>query len=101
MAVRYRNSTRSSILGPSWVHFGSILGSIFDSGSSLGPFWVHFGSIFDSGSILGPFWVHFGSIFEGSIFGLMSTYMCAWLPATADFQKFLKQTLGGQDIRCL
>ena len=36
-----------SILGPFWVHFGSILGPF------LGPFWVHFGSI------LGPFWVHF------------------------------------------
>ena len=42
------------ILGPFWVHFGSILGPFWvHSGSILGPFWVH------SGSILGPFWVHF------------------------------------------
>ena len=40
------------ILGPFWVHSGSILGP----GSVLGPFWVR------SGSIVGPFWVHFGSV---------------------------------------
>ena len=51
-----------SILGPFWVHSGSILvhfGSIM--GSIMGPFWVHSGSILKV-HFEGPFWVHFGSI---------------------------------------
>ena len=61
-------SNSVSILGPFWVHFGSISGPFWvHFGSILGPFWVHFGSILGPfgvhfGSILGPFWVHFGSI---------------------------------------